>query len=195
MTALLANFPWWLTAAFILFGSVMLTHGNRRGNSNVRSIGLAVISLAFLLGAARFLIDTPAEKCEKRTRLIVDSVNRGDYATLANLIDTDTAVDLSGADKDLGLQVAKGALIPKAAEFAVKKVGLTEVAVWELNTKQIPDQQITITFIAAYKVKDTGDAGHPSGWEFDYLPPAKAGDPWDLRKIKLISLEGQALSG
>jgi hypothetical protein len=189
----LANFPFWATIGLILFGSVMLTHGNRRGNANIRSIGLTIVSLAFLLGAARFLIDTPAEKCEKRTRQIVEYANQGDWTDLQKLMSDDTAVDLSGQDRELGIQAAKGAAIGKAAQIAATKVGLTGVTVYELTTKQIPGQ-ITITFVAAYTVKDTGSSGQASGWEFDFLSPAKSSDPWDLRKIKLISLNGAAVS-
>jgi hypothetical protein len=195
MTFFLSSFSLWMSIALVLFGAVMLTTGNHRANSNVRSIGLVVISLAFLLGAARFLIDTPAEKCEKRTRQIVAYANDADWTKLQNLMDDDTAVDLSGADKQIGIQAAKGPAIGKAAEVAAKKVHLTGVVVYELRTEQIPDQQIKVTITAAYMVSDTGTAGHASGWEFDYFPPAKSGDHWDLRKIKLLSLDGQPLSG
>jgi hypothetical protein len=192
MTAILANIPFWLTVGLILIGAVLLTHGNRAGQSNLRSAGLAVISLALLLGVARFLIDTPAEKCEKRTRQLVDSANRQDWTQLQNLVDPDTAVDLSGREKG-----AVGKDIGKMADALAKKVGLSEVTVWELRTQQTP-QQITVTLIAAYEVKDTGNQGHPSGWEFDYLPPtypASSSGRWDLRTIKLLSLEGQSLQG
>src|ERR1700690_2724537 len=95
MLVFLTEIPWWLTLGLVLAGVVILTHGNRRANSRMGPVGLLGVSLAFLLGAARFLIDTDAERCERRTRQIVEDANNQNWAAMENLLDTDTEIDMA----------------------------------------------------------------------------------------------------
>jgi len=187
MLYLLANIPWWLTAAVILAGAVMLAHGNRHQKATLRSAGLAVVSIGILLGVAWLLIDTEAEKCERRTRELVASANSQDWAKLQTLLDADTEVNFAGK-----FSGAKGPdAIRKTGEAIAKQVGLKAAYVISLNTQQTPGT-ITVTFSAASEQDETQDRPFASGWEFDYH---NVNNKWDLQFIKLLSLNNEPLQG
>jgi hypothetical protein len=180
MTTLLTEIPWWVSVGLVFAGFVILTHGNRRSNEKVRAAGLLVVSLAFLLGAARFLIDTDAERCERRTRHIVDAANNHDWAAFQNLLDADTAIDLGNK----GARAKGPAEIRKVSEAVAKQVGLEHVVVVSSHTEQSPGL-IAMTISAASLQDDTQDRAFSTGWEFDYGP---VNGQWHLKLIKLLSM-------
>jgi hypothetical protein len=181
----LTEIPWWVTAGLILVGVVVLTHGNHRANAGVRTAGLLVIALAFLLGAARFLIDTDAERCERRTRHIVEAANNQDWATLQNLLDPDTHLDLAGhAVNGTGPQE-----IRKASETVAKQIGLKSVFIITSHTDASAPGLIVVTFSAASLQDVTQDRAFSTGWEFDYRPET---GKWDLSSIKMLSMGTEA---
>jgi hypothetical protein len=184
MANLLAGIPWWLSAALLLAGMVMLVHANRHNSGKLRSIGLVVTSLAVLMGVLPFLIDTDAEKAERRTRQLVDSADKKDWTRMQSLLDADTHISLGNKWPD-----AKGSKeIAQAASAISDKVGLEQVFIVSLKTTQTPDQ-IAVTFSAASKQEASQDRYYPSGWEFDFRP---TGNAWDLREIRMLSLGDQS---
>jgi hypothetical protein len=192
MSQLLANIPWFVTIFLLLAGGITLYYGNRTADSRTRSIGLVVVSLAILLGAARFLIDTPAELCEKRTRQIVDSCDKQDWARLVTLLDANTQLEVSGKDKELSvtnMDFHGGNNVARDAQAAAEACKLKNVGIVSLKTEPM-EGMITVNF-NAYSVQDSTEGQpFPSGWEFDYFP---VGSGWELRQIKLTSLGNESL--
>jgi hypothetical protein len=180
MFEFLAYTPWWLIGSVALAGAVLLTYGNNRSNARVRMAGLLVVSLAILLLALVFLVDTAAERMERRTIAIVNAADKQDWTVLASLLDDDTAVSLGGKSKDAAGRQG----IADAASAAAKLAGLKSVAIASKKTTQ-DDGQITVTFTAATVQDETQGIAYPSGWEFDY---AQSGKQWDLRQIRLLSV-------
>jgi hypothetical protein len=185
MTALLTEIPWWVSVGLVFLGFVLLTHGNRRANERVRAAGLLVVSLAFLLGSARFLIDTDAERCERRTRQIVQAANDHNWAAFENLLDIDTGIDLGNK----GASARGPANIRKTSETVAKQVGLERVFVVTSHTDETPGL-ITTTLSAASTQEETQDRPFSTGWEFDYSP---VNGVWHLKLIKLLSVGNETM--
>ena len=183
MAELLANIPWWILAGLVLAGAVMLVHGNRANKSGLRTAGISVLSLALLLGAAHFLIDTPAERAERMTRQIVDAADKADWPRLRTLLDANTDAEFTG----LRPEVHGGDAIAQTAQAAAHTAGLTSAAIWSLRAEQAGDQ-ITITFVA-YTMQEQSQ-GRPvtSNWQFDWR--VIEGRP-HLTKITLLSFGNQ----
>jgi hypothetical protein len=192
MAQLLANIPWWFTLFLIFAGALAVYYGNRRIDTRTRSAGLLVVSLAMLLGAARFLIDTPAEMVERRTRQIVDCCDKQDWPRLAGLLDADTQLDVSGKEHELAVANMnfRGAdNVTKDAQAAAEAAKLKAIQIMSLKTEPV-EGMITVTF-GVYTVQDsTQGQPFPSSWEFDYFP---SGSRWDLRTIKLTSWGNETL--
>jgi len=184
MAELLANVPWWLLISLAVAAAVMLIHGNRTINTKWRAAGVATISLLLLLTAARFLIDTPAEKAERQTRQIVNCVNTGNWGQLQALIEPGTAAEFDGVRPDAN----GGDAIIHAAEVAAKAVGLTSVGIYTLRTEQTNDL-VTVTFVA-YSMQDQSQGrAVVSDWQFDWR--VREHQP-HLTKITLLNLGNQS---
>jgi hypothetical protein len=185
MADLLANIPWWLTGVVLLAGIVVVVHANSRNQSTARSIGLLMVSLGVLMGLCPFLIDTDAERCERRTRQIVQCADQGDWTRMQSLLDAKTHTRLGNKWSDeMGAET-----IAKSAQTVANQIKLKSVFIISLKTEQEPNQ-ITVTFSAATVQDPTQDRPYPSGWEFDYVPDGKA---WRLAEIKLLSLGSESL--
>ncbi|MGA2232861.1 MAG: hypothetical protein ABSH22_18330 [Tepidisphaeraceae bacterium] len=185
MFQFLAYTPWWFIAAVALTGAVLLTYGNARANVRVRTAGLLTVSLAILLLALVFLVDTDAERMERRTVEIVNAADKQDWPKLATLLDDDTEVFTFGKSKDSSGRQG----IADAAAAAAKMAGLKSVAIANKRTTQ-DDTKIAVTFTAGTVQDETGGSGYPSGWEFDYFPNGKQ---WDLREIRLLSVGSESV--
>jgi|GEM_PF-3825900 len=185
ISEILANFPWTLIFLFILVGAGLIWYGNRHTKLGIRSGGLTIVSIALLLGACHFLIDTDAERAERRTRQIVDYADKQDWTHLQSLLDADTSVTLGHYGK-----AATGAdLITDSAKTSAKMVGLKQVFISSLRTKQ-DDTGITITFRVYTRQEQTQDRPAASDWEFDYHQRDDK-SPWDLKDIKLLTVDQQ----
>lgn len=184
MANFLAAIPWWVSVAMLLAGAVLLAYGNRHNHAGVRSAGLAITSLAVLLGVAPYLIDTDAERAERRTRQIVDSADKKDWPRLQSLLDADTHVEFGDKWPD----ATGAASVSQCAQALAAKVGLESIYLISVKTTQTPDL-IAVTFSAATVQEVTQDRYYPSGWEFDFRPEGKK---WDLQEIKLLRLGDQA---
>ena len=185
MLELIASIPLWVALLGAMAGGAVIYYGNRRVNEGLRSTGLLVASLAVLLGAAHFLIDTDAQRCERRTWQIVDCADKHDWARLQTLLDEHTRLDLAGQ----GNNVEGAAAITQAGQAAANSVGLRSVSVFVHRTQQV-DNQITVTFSAATVQDQTQGRPEATGWEFDYHD---VGGVWRLAEIKLLSVGTQQL--
>jgi hypothetical protein len=184
MQDLLFNTPWWLPTGIVVVGVVLFFMGNQRTEPKTRAAGIAVVALAMVLSLVSYLVDTPKEKCEKRTRAIVESVVKKDWPRLRSLLDQHTSFDTAGGQISQAPATNNGPMIATEAESASAAIGLQSVTVPVLESKQ--DQSlITVTF-SAFSVQDrTQGQVVKSSWEFSWQ---QRGDDWFLQQITLIKI-------
>jgi hypothetical protein len=188
MFQFLAYTPWWLIAFLALAGTILLTYGNQRNNIRIRSTGLIIVSVAILLLAGIFLVDTDAERATRHTEQIVEACDHKDWTKLASLLDANTHISLAGNELPGKVADCTGPqAIAQAAQIAANAVGLKSVGIVSKRVEQT-DGLISITFTAAAVADQTLDRPTASGWEFDYRPVNKK---WTLTDIKLLN-EGVA---
>jgi hypothetical protein len=178
----LGNFPWLIIIAVFLIGICTLVWGNLNAKAGVRTAGVLMTSLAVLLVAVRYMVDTDAERCELRTRNLVKSVDQKNWARMKTLLDADTVVDANG--KETWPKFTGPADISDGAKGLAEKSGLKTVFLVGVKTEQTVTQ-ITCMINVAIQADEAMGETVVSQWEFDYLP---AGDAWDLRTIKLINI-------
>jgi hypothetical protein len=181
MAELLMEIPWWVIGVLVFVGSGLILHANSRNMPRLRTGGLLTVSVAFLLIAARYLIDTPAERAERRTRELVQVCDRQDWPRLQVLLDPETDVDLAGRGPN-----AKGPeAIRKVGEVMAKQIGLKRAFIISIGTEET-SSQITVNLTGGTTADQTLDRPVVSNWEFDYVP---VDNMWHLEHIKLLKVD------
>lgn len=184
-TDYLFNTPWWLPTAFAAVGVVVFHVANKRQETRVRTVGLAIACLGILLGVVSYLVDTDQEKAEDRTRAIVRAVGDKDWTALRSLLEKNTSVSiLNGPTVYRG-----GEAIADRAQDAMDKYGVQSVTVTSLESRQ--DQTlitVSVDVLSTQAVVPT----IASRWEFDYL---QSKDTWYLNEIRAIEIGRQQGQG
>src|SRR5437867_12105339 len=99
LTNLLFQTPWWLPTIAIGVGLFVLWTGNQRQEKPVMRAGIAIALAGLTLALVSYLVDTPLEKAERRTRQLVAAAGKHDWTTFHNLLDPQTNVyGLRGPD-------------------------------------------------------------------------------------------------
>jgi hypothetical protein len=181
MAELLMQIPWSVIGVVVFVGSALIMYANARNNPRLRTGGLLAVSLAFLLIAARFMFDTPAELVERRTRNLVQACDRQDWPRLQALLDPETDIDLAGR----GPNATGPDAIRKVGEVMARQIGLKRAFIISIGTDQ-ENGQITVNLTGGTTADQTLDRPVVSNWEFDFTP---AGDSWHLRHIKLLKVD------
>jgi hypothetical protein len=179
MTDLIFDTPWWLPTLIALVGVILFVRGNRRQQVNVRTAGVSVIGLAFLLAAVSYFVDTDKEKVQKRTRQLVQSVEKGDWKVFESLLEPQATLTASG----LPWYVDRAEIVG-GARSAADRVGLKGVSIASMKTER--DGEKITSHIKVFSVQDE-TAGRPldSEWEFDWL---NAGQGWQVSQIREIAI-------
>ncbi len=158
MTDLLFDTPWWLLGLLLIAGIALFVAGNNRQDRTLKRSSLGVLGLAILLAALSFFIDTDREKVIKRTRQLVQAVEKKDSATFASLLHP--RASLFNMDKEELVSVAS-----KAAD----NYHLTSINIGGLEAKTAPDG-IVATFSAGAAVDSGAGAGNvPTTWEILWI--------------------------
>jgi hypothetical protein len=117
LTNLLFQTPWWLPTIAIGAGLFVWWTGNQRQEKPVIRAGVAIALAGLILATVSYLVDTPAEKAERRTRQIVASAGSHDWKTFHGLLDRQTAIyglhgpdEITDAAKRAGDEYAIGSL-------------------------------------------------------------------------------------
>jgi hypothetical protein len=92
MTDLIFQTPWWLPTLIAVAGVILFVTGNARTETRVRTAGLGVIGLAVLLAVVSYLVDTPRETAEKRSRELCYAFEKADWPKMTSILDTGTTV-------------------------------------------------------------------------------------------------------
>jgi hypothetical protein len=181
MSELVMQIPWWMIGVVVFAGSTVILIANRSNKPRLRTAGLLAVSVAFLLIAARYLIDTPAEQAERRTRSIVQACDAQNWSHLQALLDPETDVDLAGR----GPNAKSADAICKVGEALAKQIGLKRAFIISVGTDQSAGQ-ITVTLTGGTTADQSLDRPVVSSWEFDYVPVATQ---WHLKHIKLLKID------
>ena len=127
--------PWWLPTGIALLGIILFVTGNNRLEKRLRLAGIAVIALAVILALVSYLLDSDREKVIKRTHGLVESVEKRDWARMANYLHPNvTIATFSGRDA-----------VVTAAKNAAEYSDLRQVRVISLDATVLPDQIIRAT--------------------------------------------------
>ena len=168
-THLLFETPWWLPTVVIGVGAVIAYTANKRREMKLRTAGLVVIALGVGLALVSHFVDTDQERAVKRTKQIVTSFEKKDWATMRDLMHP--RVSLSIANVPLTLYSDRDQIVARAQDVS-DRYGFHSVTITSLEARQ--DQ--------------TGGRPIPSTWEFEWLESANG---WALYKIRAIQVAGQ----
>src|SRR5688572_16280892 len=97
MTDLLFDTPWWLPALIAGVGIVVFVTGNKRVENRVRYAGLGILLLAVALVVVSYLVETPNEVAERRSRELVHAFEQRDWAAMTSILDPGAIVTVPNA--------------------------------------------------------------------------------------------------
>src|SRR5213076_1165446 len=117
-----------------------------------------------LLSLMSYFIDTDIEKVDKRTKLLVTSVNTRDWKTFESLLDPRIHFDR---------YESRDALV-EGAKLTVDRIGLKSAKVTSMAAKQDP-LEITVDLDAISVQEATMDRPVPTSWRFEWQNVQKAG--------------------
>jgi SnoaL-like domain len=178
MTELLFDPPWYLPAGIAVLGIYLFVHGNRRQNMKIRAAGAGVVVLAaalFLLG--RYM-DTDREIAEKRTRQLVDAVEKHDWNAMRALLDPKASVTVPS-----GAVYSNREAIIGGAQAATERFGIKNIRLLSLTSRQ-DDTMITVDVDA---LSDQGFTGQPfpTSWQFEWQ---ELSGGWTLMRIVCLKI-------
>ena len=183
-TRLLFDTPWWLPTVIIAVGAVIFYTANKRQEAKLRNAGLAVAALGVLLALVSYFVDTDSERAVKRTKQLVASFEKKDWATMRSLLHP--RVSLGIANVPVTLYSDRDQIVARAQD-ASDRYGFRSVNVTSIDARQ--DQTLITVTLNVLSIQEQ-TAGRPitSTWEFDWLQSA---DGWSLYKIRAIQVANQ----
>ena len=183
MTDLLFDTPWWLPALIAAVGVVLFVTGNNRLETKVKYAGLGVVALAVVLTAVSYLVDTPVETAERRTRLLVDAFERADWPAMSAILDPEaTAYAFS-----IPVYRGREKIMEKAQEVHGRH-GFKSVNVVTMNSERA-DTVITVnTFL--FSEQDAVGRTLNSDWQFEWQRRAEGWRLMGVRAVKIGNYTG-----
>jgi hypothetical protein len=168
---------WWMLAVVAGGGIIAFIAGLRRLDKKLRRLGLVLFLIAAIVGTLRVIFPTDREKLEKRSRELVQAVDRQDWNALKGLLDSETVV---GFRSHL-LATGRDGIVAGAKDDW-DRFGVKSVVVVGIDSEQT--QTLITVPMVVYSVQDSTQ-GQPmtSTWQFDYQ---QSGDQWILEKITLL---------
>jgi hypothetical protein len=174
---LLFHASWWMLGVVAGGGVLALIVGLRRLDKKLRRAGIALVVIAGVVGGLRLLFPTDREKLEKRSRQLVETVDRQSWSVLPKLLDADTVVSYKSRTLAAGRDAIVAAVRADWDRYSVKSVHVIG-----LDSEQT-ETLITVS-LEVYSTQDvTEDRPVLSAWQLDYQ---QSGDQWVLEKITLL---------
>jgi hypothetical protein len=187
MARLLFDAPWWLPTFLAGIGIYLFWTGNRRSEAKVRNAGLALLAAAIGVMLLSYFVDTPVEKAVKRSKALVYSVEKRDWATMKATLDPTVSLSVMGAQQ---LYVNRDELI-HAAQKGVDQYGVKNIRVLS-TTPEETGSLITITMTVMSEQDFTQGYPITTNWQFEWQ---QTGKEWSLVRItciKIGNLSGEA---
>lgn len=172
--------PWWLPTAIAIAGIATFIAGNNRTNKGVRSLGAALVALAVVLMVASFLLDSEREVVVKRTRSLVEAVEKRDWTTFRGFLAPGITISLpdGSADDELTLPTTPDFLADSLKNFAEGQ-DLKTLRIGQLNTPLVEEDRIQASFQVFAESKGyNGLSGWMLQWDRD------GGGQWVLTEIE-----------
>ena len=178
MTDLLYDPPWYLPAAVAALGIFVFVHGNRRSDAKIRAGGIGVVLLAVAIFFLGRYVDTDRETVEKRSRLVVSSVDKRDWPQLSGLLDPKASVSIVNAP----VYSSRDAIL-NGATAATEQYGIKNIRITSLQSRQA-DSMITVDLDA---LSDQGFTGQPfpTSWQFEWQ---ELSGGWTLTRIICLKI-------
>ena len=184
MRDLLFSVPWWLPTIVAICGLALFVSGNRRQESRLRTIGVAVIGFAIVWALVSYLVETPKEICERQTRQYVRAVAERDWKTFDGLMEP--GVNFSdGSDWKITGRDTWAADVKAGAD----QIGLKSAAVTGLTVSESGDA--VTTTIHVWSTQDvTMERPVDSDWELEWR---QSGGHWLLHELRAVRVTGASL--
>jgi hypothetical protein len=170
---------WWMLAVVAGGGIFALVSGLRRLDKKLQRLGIALILIAGLVAIGRLAFPTDREKLERRSRQLVQAVDRQDWNALRGLLDLDTVVGFKAH-----IAAAGRDRIVSSLKEACDRYGLKSVSVIGIESEQT-QTLITVPLVAYSTQEYTQGRPVTSTWQLDYQ---QSGDQWILEKITLLRI-------
>lgn len=167
--------PLWLLGLLAITAVALWVSGNGRQEKRLQYAAYGLIAVAVALFLVSGFVDTDREKVAKRTRQVVEAVEKKDRAALARLLHPDVTL----------MWMRKQQIVDRAGT-AVDEFRLSNVRTTSLDTVQPNRAEVVVDVAVAATVESAGrDA--PTTWELVW---ARSGNEWLLRDIKAKRLPG-----
>jgi hypothetical protein len=179
MTDLIFQTPWYLPILIAGVGVVLFLTGNARVEKRIRTAGLAVVCLGILLAVVSYLVDTPRETAEKRSRELCYAFEKADWPTMTSMLDTGTSVTVLGNP----VYATRDEIIA-AAKRAHAQHGFKSVRVLRANAEQ-QDTLITVDLMLLTEQSSAIVQTLNSEWQFIW---EKRQEGWVLTEVRAVKI-------
>jgi hypothetical protein len=177
MSDFLFDTPYWFLGLLGVVGVGLWLSGNARQEGRTKAAALAVLLLAVALALVSYAVDTDKEKVTKRTRKLVEAVEKKDKAALGDLLHARASM----------VWLTKPDIIEQAAS-AVDRYHLQNFHIGSLDVDQPNANEIEANLSVSAHVETSGFASDaPSTW---LLVWERTDRGWLLRDIKPKKLPG-----
>jgi hypothetical protein len=177
MSDFLFDTPYWFLGLLVVAAIGLFVSGNARQKSRLKVAALVTLLLAVALILISHFVDTDKEKVVKRTRQLIEAVEKKDKATVASLLHS--RVSLAWMRKDDIVEKATTV----ADDFHLSNVRATSIDVEQPN----PNEILATVNVSAH-IETGGWAGDPpSSWALTW---ERTHQGWLLVSIKPLKLPG-----
>ena len=174
MRDLLFDTPYWLLGGLVVLGIALWFSGNARQEKRLRLAGYLAFLVALVLALLSYCVDTDREIVTRRTRQIVEAVEKKDTATAQKLLHPRASL---GQRADMNKQQIADRIATAADQFGIQSIRITSLEV----TAQPLGAEMTATLAATANTTMGGFSGPiPSTWDLTWV---KTNDGWLLRDI------------
>jgi hypothetical protein len=178
--SLLFDAPWWLPTTLAFIGIALFWNGNRRTDTKLRNVGLALLLAAVAVLAISHFVDTDLEKATKQSKKLVYAVEKRDWATLKAIMSPTTSLHVLGGTELYGTRDE----IIAAAQKGVDQYGLKNVHIISTTPEQT-DTVINITMTIMSEQDFTGGRPITTEWQFEWQ---ESGATWSLVRITNVKI-------
>jgi hypothetical protein len=171
MRDLLFDTPYWLLGGLVILGIALWVSGNARREKRLQLGGYLAFLLALVLGLLSYFVDTDREIVTKRTRQIVEAVEKKDTATAQKLLHPRATLG------DMTKQQIADRIGTAADQFGIQSVRITSL---EVAPQPLGDEMTAALSATANATTPFFSGPIPSTWDLTWV---KTKDGWLLRDI------------
>ena len=180
MAELIFDAPWWLPTLLAGVGVVLFWTGNRRQEIRVRNAGLGFLAATIAVAALSYLVATDLEKCVTKSKQLVYSVEKRDWATMKSLLDPGVSLSVLGFTE---LYVNRDEILD-AAQRGVDEQGVKNVRILS-TTAERTDTLISVTLSIMSEQDRTQGYPITTSWKFEWQ---RNGKSWSLQRITCLRI-------